>query len=110
MVFRHAPTLILLARAELLGLFLTASKLRVVIPAEVEKECCASKKTLDAAIIQRALNEARIEVLAVRSLRLVAELQTDFGLGKGEAEAIALAIGEKAQLVGIDDKNGINAC
>jgi predicted nucleic acid-binding protein len=31
-------------------------------------------------------------------------------LGKGEAEAIALALKEKAELLGIDDKNGINAC
>jgi predicted nucleic acid-binding protein len=31
-------------------------------------------------------------------------------MGKGEAEAIALALREKALLVGIDDKNGINAC
>jgi len=37
-------------------------------------------------------------------------LQTDFSLGKGEAEAIALALTEKAQILGIDDKNGINAC
>ena len=28
----------------------------------------------------------------------------------GEAEAIALAINEKAEVLGIDDKNGINAC
>jgi len=31
-------------------------------------------------------------------------------LGKGEAEAISLALDEKAQIVGIDDKNGIDAC
>ncbi len=31
-------------------------------------------------------------------------------LGKGEAEAIVLALTRKAQLLGIDDKNGINAC
>jgi predicted nucleic acid-binding protein len=37
-------------------------------------------------------------------------LQDDFGLGKGEAEAIALCLQEKAQLVATDDKNGINAC
>jgi predicted nucleic acid-binding protein len=37
-------------------------------------------------------------------------LQADFCLGRGEAEAIALALNEKAQLLGIDDKNGINAC
>ena len=31
-------------------------------------------------------------------------------LGRGEAEAIALALHEKADVLGIDDKNGINAC
>ncbi|HKW55714.1 MAG TPA: hypothetical protein VJN42_00020 [Candidatus Acidoferrum sp.] len=34
----------------------------------------------------------------------------DFSLGRGEAEAIALVLEKKAQLLGIDDKNGINAC
>ena len=37
-------------------------------------------------------------------------MQTDFGLGRGESEAIVLALAEKAQVLGIDDKNGINAC
>ncbi|MHB8756135.1 MAG: hypothetical protein ACYC92_14445 [Candidatus Acidiferrales bacterium] len=37
-------------------------------------------------------------------------METDFSLGKGEAEVIALALHEKARLLGIDDKNGINAC
>jgi len=41
---------------------------------------------------------------------LVTKLQGDFGLGRGEAEAIVLALAEKAQVLGIDDKNGINAC
>ena len=31
-------------------------------------------------------------------------------MGQGEAEAIALAQKERARIVGIDDKNGINAC
>ncbi len=34
----------------------------------------------------------------------------DFGLGRGEAEAIALAVAAKARILGIDEKNGINAC
>jgi predicted nucleic acid-binding protein len=46
----------------------------------------------------------------VKNRRLVAKLQADFSLGSGEAEAIALALNKKAQLLGIDDKNGINAC
>jgi predicted nucleic acid-binding protein len=56
------------------------------------------------------LDESRIRVVAVKNKRIVAKLKGDFGLGGGEAEAIALALAEKAQVLGIDDKNGINAC
>ena len=105
-----ASTLILIAKAELLEPFLAGSKLGVAIPGEVEKECCGSKKTLDALMIQKAVDESRITVIAVKNRRLVAKLRADFSLGKGEAEAIALALNEKAQLLGIDDKNGVNAC
>jgi predicted nucleic acid-binding protein len=110
MIIFDASTLILIAKAELLDLFLASIKLPVAIPSDFEKECCGSKKALDALIIQKALYESRIEVVAVRNRRLVRKLQADFSLGGGEAEAIALALHEKAQLLGIDDKNGINAC
>lgn len=110
MVVFDASTLILIAKAQLLNLFLASINLPVAIPSEVAKECVSSKKALDALIIQKALDESRIKVLAVQNHRLVAKLQGDFGLGRGEAEAIALALSEKAQLLAIDDKNGINAC
>jgi predicted nucleic acid-binding protein len=61
-------------------------------------------------MIQKTLDESRIKLVAVKNRKLVAKLQADFSLGKGEAEAIALALKEKAELLGIDDKNGINAC
>lgn len=48
--------------------------------------------------------------LAVRNRRLVTRLELDVSLGKGEAEAITLALGAKVQLPGMDDKNGINPC
>jgi predicted nucleic acid-binding protein len=110
MIVFDASTLILIAKADLLDLFLTSINVPVAIPGEVEKECCSSKKSLDAIIIQKALDESRIEVFTLRNRRLVAKLQKDFSLGRGEAEAIALALDEKAQIVGIDDKNGIDAC
>jgi predicted nucleic acid-binding protein len=110
MIILDASTLILMAKAELLDLFLASIKLPVAIPTEVEKESCCSRKAMDALIIQKALDESRIEVVAVKNRRLAAKLQADFSLGAGEAEAIALALNEKAQLLGIDDKNGINAC
>jgi predicted nucleic acid-binding protein len=105
-----ASTLILLAKAELLGLFLEDVELQVAIPAEVARECCGAKKTLDALLIQKALDESAIAIVSVKNRKFVSKLQADFSLGQGEAEAIALAVGERARLLGIDDKNGINAC
>jgi len=105
-----ASTLILVARAELLTPFLASVNLEVVIPGEVARECCSAKKTVDALMIQKALDDSKIKVIALRNRKLVAKLQTDFSLGQGEAEAIALALRERARIIAIDDKNGINAC
>jgi predicted nucleic acid-binding protein len=110
MIVFDASTLILIAKGDFLDLFISHAGMAVVIPGEVERKCCGSKKVLDAVIIQKALDESRIKTVTVKNRRLVAKLQADFSLGSGEAEAIALALNEKAQLLGIDDKNGINAC
>ena len=110
MIVLDASTLILIAKMEALDLFLSGSKLEVAIPAEVEKECCVVKKTLDALMIQKAVQESNIKVVDVKNKKVVTKLRADFGLGRGEAEAIALALAEKAEILGIDDKNGINAC
>jgi predicted nucleic acid-binding protein len=105
-----ASTLILIAKTEILDPFLRDVGLDVAIPLEVEKECCSVKKSLDALMIRKALDESRIRVIAVKNRKLVTKIQEDFGLGRGEAEAIVLALAEKARILGIDDKNGINAC
>jgi predicted nucleic acid-binding protein len=110
MIIFDASTLILIAKGELLDLFISHAGVPVVIPGEVARECCGSKKVLDAVMIQKTLDESRIKTVTVKNHRAVAKLQADFCLGRGEAEAIALALNEKAQLLGIDDKNGINAC
>jgi predicted nucleic acid-binding protein len=110
MIVFDASTLILITKVELLDSFLAGIKLKAAIPGEVARECCGGRKTLDALLIQKALDESRIRVVPVKNKKLVAKLQTDFSLGKGEAEAIALALKAKAQLLGTDDKNGINAC
>ncbi len=110
MLVFDASTLILVAKTELLGPFLAGVKLKAAIPGEVERECCGAKKTLDALMIQKALDESRIKVILVKNKKLVTKLQADFSLGQGESEAIALALQESARIIGIDDKNGINAC
>ena len=109
MIIFDASTLILLARTELLERFLGSFGREVVIPAEVARECCV-KKSLDALLIERAIREGRITVRRLKESRLSQQIRTDFMLGKGEAEAIALALSAGAKLVGIDDKRGINAC
>ncbi len=110
MFILDASTLILIAKIETLDSFLRCLEDDVAIPLEVEKECCSVKRSLDALMIRKALDESRIRVIAVKNRKLVAKVQGDFGLGWGEAEAIVLALAEKARVLGIDDKNGINAC
>jgi predicted nucleic acid-binding protein len=110
MLIFDSSTLILTAKIELLDAFLKDIAMEIAIPRAVEDECCGGKKTLDALMIRKALDESRIKVRSVRNRRLVAKLEEDFSMGRGESEAIALALQEKALLVGIDDKNGINAC
>lgn len=105
-----SSTLILTAKIELLDLFLNEIEMEVAIPQAVEEECCGGQKTLDALMIQKAVDELRIKVRSVRNRKLVRKLEEDFSMGRGESEAIALALQEKARLVGIDDKRGINAC
>jgi predicted nucleic acid-binding protein len=110
MIVLDASPLILVTKIDLLDSFLTSVDREVAVPGEVARECCAVKKTLDALMIQKAIDESRLKVIAVKNKKLVVKLSTDFSLGKGEAEAIALAVKERAELVGIDDKSGINAC
>jgi predicted nucleic acid-binding protein len=110
MLIFDASTLILLAKTELLDKFLDSFAGKVLIPAEVERECCGARKSLDALVIEKAINEKRITVKALKERQLCRKIRADFTLGGGEAEAIALALSARAQLVGIDDKNGINAC
>jgi predicted nucleic acid-binding protein len=100
MIVFDASTLILIAKIDLLEVFLRGIGMEVVIPQAVEEECCAARKSLDALMIQKALDESRIKVIPAR----------ESSLRRGECESIAVALREKASLVGIDDRNGINAC
>jgi predicted nucleic acid-binding protein len=110
MLIFDSSTLILIAKVELLDAFLKDIGMEIAIPKAVEAECCGGKKTLDALFIRKALDESRIKVRSVRNRKLVTRLEEDFSMGRGESEAIALALQEGALLVGIDDKNGMNAC
>ncbi len=114
MIILDASTLILLAKAELLTVFLEAVRdeagEEVAIPKEVEKECCGAPYSPDALWIRAAIEEKKIRGIGLKNRKVVETVLLHFSLGKGEAEAIALAVAENAALVAIDDKQGINAC
>jgi hypothetical protein len=105
-----SSTLILITKIELLEVFLGDIALKVLIARAVEDECCRGKASIDGLTIRKSVDEGKITVLGVRSASQVAKLQIDFSMGRGEAESIALALQEKARILGIDDRNGIQAC
>jgi predicted nucleic acid-binding protein len=110
MLIFDASTLILIAKIELLDLFLAGTPLQAAVPAAVERECCGKKNSLDALRIRKALEESRIKLIAVENVKLVSKLAAEFSLGKGEAQAITLGLSQSGSLVAVDDKNAINAC
>jgi predicted nucleic acid-binding protein len=110
MVISDASPLILLAKAELLETFIDDFPEQVSIPPHVQVECCENKDTFDAQLIARLIKEKRITVRKLKNQTAAAQIRKDFNLGKGEAEAIALAQATKAKLVFIEDRNGVNAC
>ena len=107
MIILDASSAILLAKAELLDAFIDAVEQAVAMPREVREEC-GGRDSLDARLIARAIEEKRIAVKAA-DRRAVQRLTSDFGLGRGEAAAIALAA-PKGALVATDDRRAIQAC
>lgn len=110
MVVFDSSTLILLAKVELLDSFLDGYKGKVLIPREVEAESCRKKKSYDALLIQKRIQEKKIRVAGVKKGGLCNKLMQDFRIGRGEAEALVLALEKKAKLVVTDDKHTIKAC
>jgi predicted nucleic acid-binding protein len=110
MLVFDASTLILLAKTDLLDLFLDHLDDKAFITEKVEEECCRKPQAFDSLIIQKVIEEKRITVRALRSRSVYQKLQKDLGLGSGEGETLAFALTQKAALVAIDDRKGIRAC
>ena len=104
-----SSTLILLAKKELLDVFLNNFDGIVAIPKVVREESC-NKKTFDALLIEKRIEEEKIKVYEVEKKDLVKKLIEDFNLEDGEAEAIILCIEKGSKILATDDKNAINAC
>ncbi len=109
MIAVDASTLILLAKTELLDLFLENFPSKPFISAAVEREA-TRKESFDAVLIKHRIKEKKIAVKKVKSRQLVEKISKDFKLHLGEAETLAMCLENNWQLVGTDDLNAIKAC
>jgi len=109
MIVFDASTLILLAKVDLLGLFISHAKVPVLVPEAVRAEACGSGRE-ETPVIARLLETGAIKTEKPRSRGMVRKLMVDFTIDLGETEAIAIAFQEKGAVVATDDRNAIRAC
>jgi len=109
MIVFDASTLILLAKTDVLDLFLFDYKGQVFIPEKVREEVL-QKDSEETPQIARFIADEKIKVLKVDDRKLPQKLIDDFNIDSGEAEAIALALHKKTAVVATDDRNAIRAC
>jgi len=109
MIVFDTSTLILLARIDILDLFITDVRGSVIIPEKVRSEAVTEGKE-EVQSITRLLQEKKISVVKVKNTSLRKKLMEDFSIEAGEAESLALALEHKSALVATDDRNAIRAC
>jgi hypothetical protein len=109
MIIFDASTLILLARASVLELFISNAKTTAMMPEAVEKETCAAHRE-ETPVITGLMEKGELTVKSVKNRKQIEKLMTDFCLDLGETEAIMLALKEEGGIVATDDRNAIRAC
>lgn len=109
MVVADSSTLILLARAGLLHLYVEHLKEKIEIPKAVYDEVTKKKDTEDTKIIEEYIARKDISVLYIDEAQQSERFQQDFAIGKGEAEAITHCIKKKGILL-TDDRKAIQLC
>ncbi len=109
MIVFDTSTLILLAKIDLLDLFITDVRGSVIIPEKVRSEAVTADKEEVQSIV-RLLQEKKISVVKVKNASLRKKLMGDFSIEAGEAESLALALEHKNPIVATDDRNAIRAC
>jgi predicted nucleic acid-binding protein len=109
MIVLDASTLILLAKIDILDLFISDVQDNVLIPEKVRSEATAEEKE-ETRFIIKCIADGKISVAKIKNTALAKKFAADFNIDAGEAEALALAIEKKAGIVATDDRNAIRAC
>lgn len=110
-VVSDASTLILLQKIMLLDKLV--KNFSFIIPNEVYDEAVAKGKKIeskDAYLIESKVNKSLINVKKIKDKKKFNHIIKEFGLGKGEAEAVVLFLQERADVLAVDDHKAINVC
>jgi predicted nucleic acid-binding protein len=109
MIVFDASTLILLAKIELLDIFVSSFSGGISIPEIIRDEVCIKGRE-ETPLFTRLIEDKKIHVSKVKADKAIRKIMDDFHIDAGEAAAIILALDEKAALVATDDRNAIRAC
>ncbi|MBI5204856.1 MAG: hypothetical protein HZA11_08065 [Nitrospirae bacterium] len=109
MIVLDASTIILLAKIDMLELFVSNFHGKILIPDKVKAEACMGGSE-ETPLIVKLIVDKKINVLRVKDNALIKKLMEDFNIDRGEAEVLTLAMQEKAVIVATDDRNAIRAC
>jgi len=111
-VITDSSTLILMAKAELIDtaieLFSQLLITKAVFEEVVEKGKAAGK--FDAFLVESRINENKIVIGEDANREFSCKLEQDFNLHEGEAGTICMYLEKNADLLGIDDRKGIQVC
>lgn len=109
MVVLDSSTIILLAKIDMLDIFISSFHSKVLIPEKVRDEVLAEARE-ETPLLAKLIGDRKIDVLKVKNVKIVRKLMNDFYIDAGEAEVLTLALEKKATIVATDDRNAIRAC
>jgi len=109
MITFDSSTMILLAKTETLDSFISNFGRRALIPGKVKAEVITAGE-IETPVIRKLIESGKIEVVKAKNVGHIKKLMEDFNIGRGEAEALSLAIQENINLIATDDRNAIRAC
>src|SRR5574337_30407 len=109
MIVFDSSTIILLAKTDMLDLFISNFLGKVLIPERVMTEVGKEHRE-ELPVIEKLIKDKKIDVLKIRNVTQIKKLMEDFTIDQGEAEAITLALKEGINVIATDDRNAIRAC
>ena len=109
MIVFDSSTLILLAKIDLLEIFVSSFHGKILIPEKVKAETCIKGRD-ETPFILKLIKDKKIYVVKVKRNKQIKMIMEDFNIDIGEAEALILAFQKGAGAIATDDRNAIRAC